>query len=702
MGGVGKTEFVSKCIESFISEKDKIIWFECTEESKFATFIDMAGYGYVLKGENKTDLSIYSGFKDLIEKDKKIIFWDNFQSLTDKTFSDFILFVNKYSNLVKIIILTKVEPKLADVIFNRILIEGLSNGDALEFARKVNSTYINSSNTSEADLSKICCQTQGHPLSIQLAIQLVQYGLTSDSIIQSIVQYKNTQEIEQLSNRLFLDVFHHPSTSIDERDLLLKFSIFKEKIPKTAIDEIFEGDSFIPLKKLMDKLLISKYGNYYETHPLIREFCYELNLDKVETHTVAAHYYISRRENLFDANLETQIYYHLAKSSQWETMAKEAEDKGRQYIIGGQLSLLKEILDNLSKENIFLPIFNILYGDIQQILGNWDDAKIYFDLASKDDNNKKVKVEGLIKSGEIIFRKGRYKEAKDIFEKARTISEQNSFQKELARALNDIALVQMRQNEPEARKNLTLALKIREQILDYSGITDSYNNFGVLYYKKGKYRLALQNYLKTLKIAEQENSPGGIVLALNGIALTMKELGENTSCMENLQRGKTICEQIGDKQFLASTLNSMGSVIDNFNEKLSAFSESYGIYTVIGDKYGLSISNANLGHTQLNLNNYKVAFSHFLNSIGISIQLEISYQYIMEYFTTARNKINDIQEFRRLVKSSFEELEAEYKPLIPLSEICFEPISGQTKIGRNEPCSCGSGKKYKNCHGANI
>jgi preprotein translocase subunit SecA len=27
--------------------------------------------------------------------------------------------------------------------------------------------------------------------------------------------------------------------------------------------------------------------------------------------------------------------------------------------------------------------------------------------------------------------------------------------------------------------------------------------------------------------------------------------------------------------------------------------------------------------------------------------------------------------------------------------------SGQT-IGRNEPCFCGSGKKYKKCHGANA
>ena len=28
------------------------------------------------------------------------------------------------------------------------------------------------------------------------------------------------------------------------------------------------------------------------------------------------------------------------------------------------------------------------------------------------------------------------------------------------------------------------------------------------------------------------------------------------------------------------------------------------------------------------------------------------------------------------------------------------PIKAGPKIGRNDPCPCGSGKKYKNCHGA--
>jgi preprotein translocase subunit SecA len=28
-----------------------------------------------------------------------------------------------------------------------------------------------------------------------------------------------------------------------------------------------------------------------------------------------------------------------------------------------------------------------------------------------------------------------------------------------------------------------------------------------------------------------------------------------------------------------------------------------------------------------------------------------------------------------------------------------EPVRAQPKVGRNEPCPCGSGKKYKACHG---
>jgi preprotein translocase subunit SecA len=31
-----------------------------------------------------------------------------------------------------------------------------------------------------------------------------------------------------------------------------------------------------------------------------------------------------------------------------------------------------------------------------------------------------------------------------------------------------------------------------------------------------------------------------------------------------------------------------------------------------------------------------------------------------------------------------------------------EPVRVEKKVGRNDPCPCGSGKKYKHCHGANV
>jgi preprotein translocase subunit SecA len=32
----------------------------------------------------------------------------------------------------------------------------------------------------------------------------------------------------------------------------------------------------------------------------------------------------------------------------------------------------------------------------------------------------------------------------------------------------------------------------------------------------------------------------------------------------------------------------------------------------------------------------------------------------------------------------------------------IQPVRAEVKVGRNDPCPCGSGKKFKNCHGATI
>jgi preprotein translocase subunit SecA len=39
-------------------------------------------------------------------------------------------------------------------------------------------------------------------------------------------------------------------------------------------------------------------------------------------------------------------------------------------------------------------------------------------------------------------------------------------------------------------------------------------------------------------------------------------------------------------------------------------------------------------------------------------------------------------------------------PLVEQSKAIFYPIPESERLGRNDPCPCGSGKKYKKCHGA--
>jgi preprotein translocase subunit SecA len=38
----------------------------------------------------------------------------------------------------------------------------------------------------------------------------------------------------------------------------------------------------------------------------------------------------------------------------------------------------------------------------------------------------------------------------------------------------------------------------------------------------------------------------------------------------------------------------------------------------------------------------------------------------------------------------------------PSPAVKQEPIRVEPKIGRNDPCPCGSGKKYKQCHGKDL
>lgn len=87
------------------------------------------------------------------------------------------------------------------------------------------------------------------------------------------------------------------------------------------------------------------------------------------------------------------------------------------------------------------------------------------------------------------------------------------------------------------------------------------------------------------------------------------------------------------------------------------------------------------------------SFNNIVNFIGENIKLP-SFKAAEEMISILQNVYNCIRKWVLKGHTSDEVFEEEKKYMKPL------PAKSQ-KIGRNEPCPCGSGKKYKNCCGRN-
>ncbi|MDB5229087.1 MAG: hypothetical protein JWN78_3280, partial [Bacteroidota bacterium] len=441
LGGTGKTEFTAKCIEELIQDKNRIIWLNGSAQSNFDVFVENTGYGDVLKGKKKSDIALYLGLKDLIEKDERVIFWDNFNDYEDSTFSKFLSFAYQHLSKATIVLITRTDPQIKGIISLPIVkLEGLKK-DAIEFAKKIRESDSRYNSISDLDLEKISLGADGHPLAIELSMLLMGYGKTAQEIMHHMPEFSKLKKVEEFSKRLFLDIFYHNNTSEEERECFLKCSVFKEKISLSEINFLHNGnDVFYLLAGLMDKLLITYKEGFYEIHPLVRSFSYEILNDKKAVHKKAATYFIAQRTEVLDASLEEKIFYHLSEAQEWQIIADSIEITGREFIQLGQLGLISELINKLTNINISRPVFELLYGDIAQIKGEWDKALTHFEKARHTTEDNIVKAEGMIKYGEILFRKGDIKESLPCFESAFQFAKTEGLRNEEARALNDIGL----------------------------------------------------------------------------------------------------------------------------------------------------------------------------------------------------------------------------------------------------------------------
>lgn len=703
LGGTGKTQFTAQIIEKTILNKDKIIWLDGSAQSNFDVFVENAGYGDVLKGEKKTDLALYSGLKDLIEKDERVIFWDNYNDYEDPAFSKFLSFANQYLQKATIILITKTEPSIERITnLHLFRLEGL-NKDALEYARKLKTSNAQYSSIIDSDLEIICEGVDGHPLAIEFSMWLMSRGKSAGDILLHMPEITGLRKVEEFSKRLFLDIFNHTKTTDAERECFLKCSIFKERISIQEISHLYDNEEvFYLLDGLMEKLLITFKEGFYEMHPLVRSFSYEKLLDKKSVHKKVADYLILQRREILNASLEEKIFYHLSEAEEWETIANFIEISGRKFILQGQLGLLNELFNKLNHLNIFRPIFEILHGDIAQIKGKWFEAIIHFEKASHN-KDIKIKAEGIIKHGEILFRRGDIIEALSHFENAHLFTKTHSLLKEEARALNDIGLVNFEFDKRDmALNNLNMSLKIRNEINDVEGIADSYNNLANIFLRKFQFNKASEFYNKSKMIAEEMGNKISLTLYTINHACVLREQNILDEALIETYLALTMCEKTGDKASIALCYNNLGIIFQKqgkLGEGISKLNQALKVSEEIGDKKAIASSFNNIGAFYFTTKDYPNSLYYFFKSIDINrLNGHLSDEKIALNWINSIKKEVGKEKFKIYAEESFSKLGNEIQKYIQLKEFSKEPQIRETpKVGNNDRCPCGSNKKYKKC-----
>ena len=169
-----------------------------------------------------------------------------------------------------------------------------------------------------------------------------------------------------------------------------------------------------------------------------------------------------------------------------------------------------------------------------------------------------------------------------------------------------------------------------------------------------------------------------------------------------------------EEEFIDNLLESEENEILEFSKSFENINLKYE------NKKEAFISCFNLSKKE-NLNNHKEAFTFILKQVCLSI-IDKNWQNHLQEINNIRLAVSfsgyggkdPLNEFRKLSFSAFTQLVYEIQKQIILvtnnmsldqKEKDDEEVStlgGRKKIGRNDPCPCGSGKKYKQCHGKII
>jgi len=206
----------------------------------------------------------------------------------------------------------------------------------------------------------------------------------------------------------------------------------------------------------------------------------------------------------------------------------------------------------------------------------------------------------------------------------------------------------------------------------------------------------------------------------DNIAWTLAQLAKQLIFLELMDEAKSIIKRASellpeDKEILAieNQIENMGSIMESFEVLTKDMSVDENIKNLIEILIYYDIENP-MGELEKGAILYSLKlvilndFEFFKKDIRILREKYTElYNLKKEFFDDATNVIKRIKMIKELKKQEYKYAavmamfnEGEDEEIDETLDVIEEPyVREEIKIGRNDPCACGSGKKYKKCCG---
>ncbi len=319
--------------------------------------------------------------------------------------------------------------------------------------------------------------------------------------------------------------------------------------------------------------------------------------------------------------------------------------------------------------------------------------------------------------GTAAYKKNDYQNALELYQRSYKLWESTEEMAGRARCLRDIGSIQsdLQQNE-ESEDSFRQAKKLFEQVEDEEGVVACLTNIGLLYYRSEGSEGALKSYKESIEKEEIEH-----YLLYNNTGFLHLVEGQFDEAREYLEKGKKDLDKRGaedDNAALLSLNLGIVSAMKGENERsLELFDAAQKLfeqhpegravevvlcavqdrsefdpYVVVDDAHKVAITHLNRAAVLVALGRLDEALEHA--NKGVELDRNLPYPYFcLGWVQLAKEAIDEaIRAFKRA--SGMAPNNTVYKQALE----AINPFYN-SKVGRNEPCPCGSGKKFKKCHG---